>query len=110
MGCVLLQHLRVCDGGTFAAAECLWCVMYFAAAAAAVQKQFPNKAAFLAELSRMFANCRRYNGPSTIYYKYANELEKFIWPKALQIQDTQEPAGAPASAAAPAAAAADALR
>ncbi|CDJ58157.1 histone acetyltransferase GCN5, putative [Eimeria maxima] len=60
----------------------------------AKKKQFPNKAAFLSELSRMFANCRRYNAPSTIYYKYANELEKFIWPKALQIQDTQEPASA----------------
>ncbi|CDJ30109.1 histone acetyltransferase GCN5, putative [Eimeria mitis] len=60
----------------------------------AKKKQFPNKAAFLSELSRMFANCRRYNGPSTIYYKYANELEKFIWPKALQIQDTQETAPA----------------
>ncbi|OEH77943.1 histone acetyltransferase [Cyclospora cayetanensis] len=58
----------------------------------AKKKQFPSKAAFLSELRRMFANCRRYNGPSTIYYKYANELEKFIWPKALQIQDTQEPA------------------
>lgn len=58
----------------------------------AAQKQFPSKAAFLSELRRMFANCRRYNGPSTIYYKYANELEKFIWPKALQIQDTQEAA------------------
>lgn len=58
----------------------------------AKKKQFPSKAAFLSELRRMFANCRRYNGPSTIYYKYANELEKFIWPKALQIQDTQEAA------------------
>ena len=30
---------------------------------------------------RMFENCRLYNNSDTIYYKYADELQNFIWPK-----------------------------
>ncbi|KAL8435610.1 hypothetical protein Efla_005955 [Eimeria flavescens] len=33
------------------------------------------------DIVRMFENCRQYNSSDTIYYKYADELQQFIWPK-----------------------------
>ncbi|CDI76164.1 hypothetical protein EPH_0025910 [Eimeria praecox] len=33
------------------------------------------------DMVRMFENCRLYNNSNTIYYKYADELQQFIWPK-----------------------------
>ncbi|KAL8449795.1 hypothetical protein Emed_002758 [Eimeria media] len=33
------------------------------------------------DMVRMFENCRLYNSSDTIYYKYADELQHFIWPK-----------------------------
>ncbi|OEH80146.1 histone acetyltransferase gcn5 related protein [Cyclospora cayetanensis] len=33
------------------------------------------------DMVRMFENCRLYNNSDTIYYKYADELQQFIWPK-----------------------------
>ncbi|KEP64395.1 UNVERIFIED_CONTAM: histone lysine acetyltransferase GCN5-A [Hammondia hammondi] len=42
---------------------------------------YRTKEAFQEDLLLMFDNCRVYNSPDTIYYKYADELQAFIWPK-----------------------------
>ncbi|KAK2197420.1 bifunctional Bromodomain/Bromodomain-like superfamily/GNAT domain/Histone acetyltransferase GCN5/Acyl-CoA N-acyltransferase [Babesia duncani] len=49
--------------------------------------EFKTKEQFGEELKRMFDNCRLYNTPHTIYYKYANELQAFIWPQYESIQE-----------------------
>ncbi|GFE55886.1 histone acetyltransferase [Babesia ovis] len=49
--------------------------------------EYKTKAQFGEELKRMFENCRRYNTPHTIYYKYANELQAFIWPQYENIEE-----------------------
>ncbi|GBE61189.1 histone acetyltransferase [Babesia ovata] len=49
--------------------------------------EYKTKVQFGEELKRMFDNCRRYNTPHTIYYKYANELQAFIWPQYESIQE-----------------------
>ena len=36
---------------------------------------------FIADMSRLFANCRSFNEPDTDYYKCANVLEKFFHAK-----------------------------
>ncbi len=36
-----------------------------------------HKHLFVADMQRMFANCRAYNDPDTEYYKCANVLEKY---------------------------------
>lgn len=40
-----------------------------------------NKRLFIADLKRMFANCRAYNAPDTEYYNCANVLEKYVMTK-----------------------------
>ncbi|PHJ26031.1 histone lysine acetyltransferase gcn5-a [Cystoisospora suis] len=42
---------------------------------------YRTKAAFREDLLLMFDNCRLYNSSETIYYKYADELQGFVWPK-----------------------------
>jgi len=37
-----------------------------------------NKRLFIADLKRMFSNCRAYNAPDTEYYNSANSLEKYV--------------------------------
>ena len=37
-----------------------------------------NKRLFIADLKRMFANCRAYNAPDTEYYNCAVILEKYV--------------------------------
>ena len=37
-----------------------------------------NKRLFIADLKRMFSNCRAYNAPETEYYNCANVLEKYV--------------------------------
>jgi len=37
-----------------------------------------NKRLFIADLRRMFSNCRAYNAPDTEYYNSANSLEKYV--------------------------------
>lgn len=49
--------------------------------------EYKTKVQFGEELKRMFDNCRKYNTPHTIYYKYANELQAFIWPQYENIQE-----------------------
>ena len=39
---------------------------------------YSNKRLFIADLRRMFANCRGYNAPDTEYYNCANVLEKYV--------------------------------
>ncbi|KAH0481705.1 MAG: uncharacterized protein KVP18_004615 [Porospora cf. gigantea A] len=47
----------------------------------AKDKQYPKPQAFLQDMMLIFDNCRFYNREDTIYYKYANTLQKFIIPK-----------------------------
>ncbi|CAI7718791.1 histone acetyltransferase GCN5, putative [Plasmodium vivax] len=49
--------------------------------------EYKTKEDFGIELKRMFDNCRLYNAPTTIYFKYANELQALIWPKYECISD-----------------------
>uniref|UniRef100_A0A2R5LNL4 histone acetyltransferase n=1 Tax=Ornithodoros turicata TaxID=34597 RepID=A0A2R5LNL4_9ACAR len=37
-----------------------------------------NKRLFIADMQRIFSNCRAYNSPDTEYYKCANTLERFF--------------------------------
>jgi histone acetyltransferase len=37
-----------------------------------------NKRLFIADIRRMFSNCRGYNAPDTEYYNCANALEKYV--------------------------------
>ena len=37
-----------------------------------------NKRLFIADMKRMFGNCRAYNAPDTEYYNCANALEKYV--------------------------------
>ncbi|CAD2101302.1 histone acetyltransferase GCN5, putative [Plasmodium vinckei] len=49
--------------------------------------EYKTKEDFGIELKRMFDNCRLYNAPTTIYFKYANELQALIWPKYEEISE-----------------------
>jgi len=40
-----------------------------------------NKRLYIADMKRMFANCRAYNAPDTEYYNCANNLEKYVMGK-----------------------------
>ena len=42
---------------------------------------------FIADMTRMFSNCRSYNSPDTDYYKCANTLEKFFQNKIKELID-----------------------
>ena len=39
---------------------------------------YVNKRLFIADMKRMFTNCRAYNAPETEYYNSANILERFF--------------------------------
>jgi len=39
---------------------------------------YVNKRLFIADMKRMFSNCKAYNAPETEYYKSANVLDKFF--------------------------------
>lgn len=54
----------------------------------AKNKEYKTLADFSSELKRMFDNCRFYNAKNTIYTKYANQLEAFIWPMLQTIQES----------------------
>lgn len=40
-------------------------------------RYYCHKRLFIADMTRIFTNCRSYNKPDTEYYKCANTLEKF---------------------------------
>lgn len=44
-------------------------------------RYYCNKRLFIADMNRIFTNCRAYNQPDTDYYKCANSLEKFFQSK-----------------------------
>ncbi|XP_060075718.1 histone acetyltransferase KAT2B-like [Ylistrum balloti] len=44
-------------------------------------RYYCNKRLFIADMTRIFTNCRAYNKPDTEYYKCANTLEKFFCTK-----------------------------
>ncbi|KAH7649008.1 GCN5 like acetylase with bromodomain [Cryptosporidium bovis] len=54
----------------------------------AKNKEYKTIKDFSSELKRMFDNCRFYNAKNTIYTKYANQLEAFIWPMLQSIQES----------------------
>jgi len=39
---------------------------------------YVHRRVFIADMTRIFTNCRSYNEPDTEYYKCANVLEKFF--------------------------------
>ncbi|XP_014664151.1 PREDICTED: histone acetyltransferase KAT2A-like isoform X2 [Priapulus caudatus] len=41
-------------------------------------RYYTNKKIFMADMHRIFSNCRSYNAPDTEYYRCANTLEKFF--------------------------------
>ena len=41
-------------------------------------RYYVHKRLFIADMTRIFTNCRSYNDPDTEYYKCANVLEKFF--------------------------------
>ena len=42
---------------------------------------------FVADMSRIFANCRTYNGPDTEYYRCAGVVERFFISKLHELYD-----------------------
>lgn len=44
-------------------------------------RYYCHKRLFIADMTRIFTNCRSYNKPDTEYYKCANTLEKFVMGK-----------------------------
>jgi histone acetyltransferase len=41
-------------------------------------KHYASREQFLRDVHLMFDNCRRYNDASTVYYKHAEELQRFL--------------------------------
>lgn len=39
---------------------------------------YGTKKLFYSDMTRIFTNCRTYNGPDTEYYKCANTVERFF--------------------------------
>lgn len=39
---------------------------------------YVHKRLFIADMQRIFSNCRAYNSPDTEYYKCANTLDRFF--------------------------------
>lgn len=44
-------------------------------------RYYCHKRLFVADMTRIFTNCRSYNEPDTEYYKCANIVEKFFQQK-----------------------------
>lgn len=44
-------------------------------------KYYCSKKLFIADMQRIFSNCRAYNAADTEYVRYANTLEKFFMNK-----------------------------
>lgn len=41
-------------------------------------RYYTTRRLFIADMSRIFSNCRLYNSPDTEYYRCANALEKYF--------------------------------
>ena len=41
-------------------------------------RYYVHKRLFIADMNRIFTNCRSYNKPETEYYKCANTMERFL--------------------------------
>ncbi|XP_013421892.1 histone acetyltransferase KAT2B-like [Lingula anatina] len=48
-------------------------------------RYYCHKRLFIADLTRIFTNCRTYNSPDTEYYKCANNLERFFQSKMKEV-------------------------
>ena len=48
-------------------------------------RYYHHRRLFLADMTRIFTNCRSYNDPDTEYYKCANVLEKFVHAKMKEV-------------------------
>ena len=47
---------------------------------------FSSKKLFIADMMRIFTNCRTYNAPDTEYYKCANTVERFFLSKVKELR------------------------
>lgn len=47
---------------------------------------FSSKKLFIADMMRIFTNCRTYNAPDTEYYKCANTVERFFLSKIKELR------------------------
>jgi hypothetical protein len=45
-----------------------------------LKKYYLSKDTFVKDMLKIFSNARLYNKASTIFYRYANDLEKFVQP------------------------------
>jgi len=54
-----------------------------------IANYYIDKDVFVKDIGRIFANCKTYNLPETIYYKAANELEEFVNPYLITLKDDQ---------------------
>lgn len=45
-----------------------------------------SKTLFIADMMRIFTNCRTYNAPDTEYYKCANTVERFFLSKIKELR------------------------
>lgn len=41
-------------------------------------RYYSTRHLFIADMTRIFTNCRLYNSPDTEYYRYGNVLEKYF--------------------------------
>ena len=51
------------------------------------KKYYSFKKLFIADMSRIFANCRTYNGPDTEYYRCAGVVERYFLTKLKEFYD-----------------------
>jgi histone acetyltransferase len=42
------------------------------------EKKYASREQFLRDVNVIFDNCRKYNAPTTVYVKCADELQKFL--------------------------------
>lgn len=56
-------------------------------------RYYIHKKLFIADMTRIFTNCRAYNKPDTEYYRCANTMERFFKNKLKEfnLQDPQPP-------------------
>lgn len=50
-----------------------------------LNRYYVTRRLFMADMARIFSNCRLYNSPDTEYYRCANALERYFQTKMKEI-------------------------